>query len=106
MPFGDYLREARSGGGPYLLECLTHRRRGHYDGDQQSYRDELAEAEWARLDPIARLHSVAAERGWLDNGEAGTLEGEARAAVEAAVQFARSSPPLKASAAADVVYAR
>ena len=104
--FGDYLREARSGGGPYLLECLTHRRRGHYEGDQQSYRDEVAEAEWARLDPIARLHSLAAKRGWLDNSEAVTLEGEARAAVEAAVQFARSSPPLKASAAADVVYAR
>ena len=43
---------------------------------------------------------------WLDNSEAGRLESEARAEVEAAVDFARSSPPLEPSAAADVVYAR
>ncbi len=53
--FGDYLAKARSGRGPFLLECSTHRRSGHYEGDQQSYRDALADAEWAQLDPIARL---------------------------------------------------
>ena len=52
--FGSYLEKARSGTGPFLLECSTHRRSGHYEGDQQSYRDALADAEWAQLDPIAR----------------------------------------------------
>ena len=53
--FGRMLGSARGGAGPFLLECLTFRRRGHYEGDQQKYRDDAAEEEWARRDPIARL---------------------------------------------------
>jgi acetoin:2,6-dichlorophenolindophenol oxidoreductase subunit alpha len=37
--FGDFLEQARAGGGPYLLECVTFRRRGHYEGDPEKYRD-------------------------------------------------------------------
>jgi pyruvate dehydrogenase E1 component alpha subunit len=108
--FGDYLERARGGGGeggrgPFLLECLTHRRRGHYEGDQQGYRDEVAEAEWARLDPIARLQSLAVERGWLDEEAVGAPEREARAEVERAVEFGRGSPPLQPDAVAEAVYA-
>src|SRR5207253_7741782 len=33
--FGGFLESARQVRGPMLLECLTHRRRGHYEGDQQ-----------------------------------------------------------------------
>ena len=33
--FGDYLAATRAGGGPVLLECLTHRLRGHYEGDKK-----------------------------------------------------------------------
>src|SRR4029078_7704001 len=29
--FGGFLQSARAGGGPFLLECLTHRVRGHYE---------------------------------------------------------------------------
>ena len=31
--FNGYLAAARDGRGPFLLECLTHRLRGHYEGD-------------------------------------------------------------------------
>ncbi len=31
--FGRFLAAARGGGGPFLLECLTYRLRGHYEGD-------------------------------------------------------------------------
>ena len=36
--FGGYLDAARAGTGPFLLECLTHRLRGHYEGDAGAYR--------------------------------------------------------------------
>ena len=39
--FAAFLDAARSGGGPFLLECLTHRLRGHYEGDPQQYREAL-----------------------------------------------------------------
>ena len=34
----------RQGAGPQVLECRTHRVRGHFEGDPQKYRaaDELA----------------------------------------------------------------
>jgi TPP-dependent pyruvate/acetoin dehydrogenase alpha subunit len=104
--FGDYLRRARSGTGPFLLECSTHRRSGHYEGDQQTYRDALADAEWAQLDPIARLEALATDEGWIDEEAARALTAVADAEVDAAVRFARDSPPLAPEQAAELVYAR
>ena len=81
--FGRFLVLARKGEGPMLLECLTHRLAGHYEGDPQLYREALADEEWQKLDPIRRL----------GGGEG--LEEETRAEVEEAVEFARTSvyPP-------------
>jgi TPP-dependent pyruvate/acetoin dehydrogenase alpha subunit len=109
LAFGEYLEKARNGGGvgrgPFLLECLTHRRRGHYEGDQQSYRDALGDEEWAKLDPIAQLQATAMERGWLDEDGAQDLFKRADAEVDEAVAFGRASPPLTPAAAAGLVYA-
>lgn len=103
--FGDYLAQARSGQGPFLLECSTHRRSGHYEGDQQSYRDALADTEWAELDPIARLETLAKSEGWIDDDDARALTAEADAEVDEAVRFGRDSPPLSAEQSAELVYA-
>ncbi|HET9104119.1 MAG TPA: thiamine pyrophosphate-dependent dehydrogenase E1 component subunit alpha [Solirubrobacteraceae bacterium] len=103
---GEYLQAARSGHGPLLLECITHRRRGHYEGDRQAYRDALDQSDWARLDPIARFQEHAIERGWLDADGARAEELAARAEVEQAVRFARASPVLEPDVAAGLVYAR
>ncbi|HXO09124.1 MAG TPA: thiamine pyrophosphate-dependent dehydrogenase E1 component subunit alpha [Solirubrobacteraceae bacterium] len=103
-----YVAAARAGRGPLLLECLTHRRRGHYEGDAEGYRDALAEAEWAKVDPIARLQSLAYECDWLegDGAAQAAFEDDARAEVEQAVAFARASPPLAPPQAAALVYSR
>ena len=53
-----------------LLECLTHRLRGHYEGDPQRYRQALAAEEWQELDPILRLQRRGVAEGWLDDGRA------------------------------------
>ena len=92
--FERFLGQARGGGGPFLLECLTHRLRGHYEGDPQRYREAVAAEEWRRLDPIARL-------GVEDD----SIEQEARAEVEAAERFARASPFPHAGLTAQLVYA-
>jgi acetoin:2,6-dichlorophenolindophenol oxidoreductase subunit alpha len=104
--FGEFLGRARAGSGPFLLECLTHRRRGHYEGDSQEYRDPEAEREWAHRDPLARFQAAAIDAGWIDAQGAAALEQAAEAAVEAAVEFARASPFPTAELAAELVYAR
>ncbi len=103
--FGRFKAAARAGEGPFLLECLTHRRRGHYEGDPQEYRDASEEDEWRRKDPIARLQGRAIADGWLDDHSAAVIEQEARAEVEDAVQFARNSPFPELDVAAELVYA-
>jgi acetoin:2,6-dichlorophenolindophenol oxidoreductase subunit alpha len=104
--FANFIKAARAGAGPYLLECLTFRRRGHYEGDPEKYRDPEAEQEWARRDPIARLTERAVEEGWIDSDAATELEREAREEIEAAVRFARDSPFPDPAIAAGLVYAQ
>jgi pyruvate dehydrogenase E1 component alpha subunit len=89
-----------------LLECLTHRRRGHYEGDAERYRDPVQEREWSRQDPVARLRERAIAERWLDEGEAERVAQEASEAVERAVEFARSSPFPDAALAGELVYGR
>jgi acetoin:2,6-dichlorophenolindophenol oxidoreductase subunit alpha len=103
--FGGFLAMARKGEGPMLLECLTHRLRGHYEGDPAQYREALADEEWQRQDPILRLQRRAAEEGWFGEEEAAAVEAEAREAVESAVDFARESPFPSPELAAELVYA-
>jgi pyruvate dehydrogenase E1 component alpha subunit len=94
--FGRFLAQARAGEGPFLLECLTHRLGGHYEGDPQLYRRALAAEEWEELDPILRLQRQLEHPGFED---------EARGEVEQAVEFARASPFPSPDSAAELVYA-
>jgi pyruvate dehydrogenase E1 component alpha subunit len=103
--FGRFLATARGGEGPLLLECLTHRLRGHYEGDPQRYRQALAAEEWQELDPILRLQRRGVAEGWLADEAPPRLEQEARDEVEEAVRFARESPFPPAALTTELVYA-
>ena len=103
--FARFLDAARAGAGPALLECLTVRLRGHYEGDPQLYREALAAEEWQRLDPILRLQRRGVEEGWLGEDEPAALEAAARDEVEAAVAFASASAFPEVALAAALVYA-
>jgi pyruvate dehydrogenase E1 component alpha subunit len=104
--FGGFLAEARAGRGPFLLECLTHRLRGHYEGDPERYREAFADAEWQQKDPLARLRAHGVEKGWFGESELAAVESEAAEAVAAAVGFARESPFPPAELVERSVYAR
>jgi pyruvate dehydrogenase E1 component alpha subunit len=103
--FSAFLAAAREGGGPALLECLTHRLGGHYEGDPQLYRQALAAEEWQALDPILRLQRRGLAEDWLDEGGPGELEEGARDEVEEAVRVARESPYPTPALAGELVYA-
>jgi pyruvate dehydrogenase E1 component alpha subunit len=103
--FGRNLSAARRGEGPFLLECLTHRLRGHYEGDPTQYREAIAAEEWQQRDPILRLERTAAAAGWFGEPEAAAAAADARAEVEAAVEFARASPYPDIGLLEQLVYA-
>jgi acetoin:2,6-dichlorophenolindophenol oxidoreductase subunit alpha len=96
--FGEFLASARAGQGPLLLECLTHRLRGHYEGDPAHYRQALEAEDWQAKDPILRLQRFL-------EIETDEIERQAQAEVEAAVEFARASPFPPADLVAELTYA-
>ena len=104
--FGRFLSPAREGKGPFLLECLTHRLRGHYEGDPGKYREAIADEEWQQKDPILRLQRRGVEEGWLSEEDATAAEREAAKAVEEAVSFGRESPFPSEELVAELTYAR
>ncbi len=103
--FGRFLELARRGEGPLLLECLTYRLRGHYEGDPTQYREALAATEWQQRDPITRLARHGTAAGWFDAEDLERAEREARTEVEAAVGFARLSPYPDVELLEELVYA-
>jgi pyruvate dehydrogenase E1 component alpha subunit len=98
---------ARAGEGPTLLECKTYRWEGHVVGEQAfitgSYRSEEEVARWKARCPIIALEKKVLESRMIKQEELKRIAKEARDEVEAAVEFARSSPlPEPAEANEDV----
>jgi pyruvate dehydrogenase E1 component alpha subunit len=91
------MRQCRAGKGPSFVECLTHRMRGHYEGDPGKYRELSQLAEWKKKDPIARAARVMTKKSLLKDKDLEAIERQARSLVEKAAEFALSSPWPKAS---------
>ncbi len=83
---------ARRGEGPSLIECVTCRWQGHFEGDQQSYRTKEDRDECKKKDPIPRLYKKLAEMGLMTEAEAGRIQEEAKQEMEQAFTFAKESP--------------
>lgn len=81
---------ARAGEGPSLLEVVTLRMLGHFEGDAQGYRPELADV--PDLDPIPRYEQRLRGAGILDDDAVRTIAEAASERVEDAVTFAKNSP--------------
>jgi acetoin:2,6-dichlorophenolindophenol oxidoreductase subunit alpha len=101
----EAVERARSGGGPTLIEAKTYRWRGHSKSDRNLYRTQQEIEEWKTRDPIARLQRRLLELELIDEAEIAAIQDEARAAIEAAVEFARSSPDPDPAGLEDEVYA-
>lgn len=103
--FGALAERARAGEGPALLECMTHRLRGHYEGDPQRYREATTKDDQQQNDPIRRLRDSGVTHGWFSAEHADDAERDAAQAVEQAVQQARESPEPDPDIAESLTYA-
>jgi len=84
------VARARRGEGPSLIEVHTVRLWGHFEGDAQGYRpdrDTIAER-----DPLPAYQRRLASDGVLTDSEVAVIGAQAAARVEAALDFAKSSP--------------
>jgi TPP-dependent pyruvate/acetoin dehydrogenase alpha subunit len=91
------IAQARSGGGPTFLECMTYRLGGHSFGSTTEYMpaDELAQAE--ADEPVRRNRRWLMDERGISESQLADMEAEVEAAVETALQFAKDSDPPPAS---------
>lgn len=98
------VKNAREGKGPSLVECMTWRMRGHYEGDPAAYRPKEVTEEWGKKDPIDNFR-VFLLKNDIDEKEIIAVEEGIEKEIEAAVQFALDSPLPDPSEVTTDVYA-
>ncbi len=99
------LDRIRKEGGPYLLEVLTYRYRGHSMGDPERYREKEEVKHWEESDPIGIFHKYLRDEGIATEAELEATFKEAEKIVEDAVDFAENSPDPEDEALFDHIYA-
>jgi len=100
---GDAVDRARAGHGPTLVECVTYRWRGHFEGDPQPYRSQDEVTAWKKRDPLLLAERRLSDRGELDDAERDAIRDAVRAQVADAVEFAEAAAmPEPLSALEDV----
>jgi len=89
----EAVAHGRAGKGPYILEMLTYRYRGHSMSDPAKYRtrEEVSKVRQER-DPIERLRAVLLEKGVADDEALKNLDKEVKEIVSDAAEFAQDSP--------------
>jgi TPP-dependent pyruvate/acetoin dehydrogenase alpha subunit len=86
------IDRARSGAGPTLIEAKTFRLQGHVFGDADSYMLKgEKEAAMAR-DPVPAYRKWLIEQGHSTEAALAKLEGDIESEIDAAVEYALSSP--------------
>ena len=91
---GDKAVEmCRAGEGPYILEMLTYRYRGHSMSDPAKYRSkEEVQKMRAEHDPIEQVRQRLIENGAADEASLKEIDKEVRALVAEAAEFAQQDP--------------
>ena len=100
---GDAVARARAREGPTLIVVHTVRLWGHFEGDAQGYRPDLADL--PGCDPIPAYQARLAEAGILSADSARGIKEEAVARVEKAIEFGKSSPVPAPQTALEYVFA-
>ncbi len=89
-------KEARKGR-PVIVEAMTYRWHGHYEGDPESYRSKEELATWAERDPLV-VHESRLRKEGVDEEAIAAVHAEVEAEIDQAVEKARAlEAPLVAS---------
>ncbi len=88
----EMIEEIRNGSGPQLLEIITYRFQGHSMGDPQRYRKAEEVHKYQENDPIGIYRNYLIQNGIASEEEVNAQDDLAQATIQAAVDFAESSP--------------
>jgi pyruvate dehydrogenase E1 component alpha subunit len=87
------VKWCREGNGPYILEMLTYRYRGHSMSDPAKYRTrEEVEKVRTLQDPIEQVRTRLIEKKWASEDELKKIDAKVRDVVNEASEFAIQDP--------------
>lgn len=98
------VERARRGEGPSLLEFITYRWRGHFEGDQQSYRSHDEVMSWKAKDPLQRLRATLEDVLEVTEAEMAALHDHVDQEMGDAVTWAKDLPVPATELLVDDVY--
>jgi TPP-dependent pyruvate/acetoin dehydrogenase alpha subunit len=99
----EVVAGCREGSGPCLIEALTFRWHGHYEGDPARYREEGELEEWQKRDPIVLASRALAQEGHGSQDD--RIIDEAAAEMDRAVEHGLAAPSPDPSTVLEDVYA-
>ncbi|HEX2152536.1 MAG TPA: thiamine pyrophosphate-dependent dehydrogenase E1 component subunit alpha [Acidimicrobiia bacterium] len=85
------VEQARSGGGPSMVEAVTYRHGGHSRADPGKYRPAEEVEAWLARDPITLYHQRLLRLG-VPEGDLTRIAQEVAHRVDEATEFAKASP--------------
>ncbi|MEH7544191.1 thiamine pyrophosphate-dependent dehydrogenase E1 component subunit alpha [Neobacillus vireti] len=89
----EAVQRARRGEGPTLIECVTYRNYGHFEGDAQKYKTEHEKTEHKQeKDAILLFRNHLLNEQLMAEKELISLEESVQEAVNQAVKFSEESP--------------
>ncbi|MCL1631890.1 thiamine pyrophosphate-dependent dehydrogenase E1 component subunit alpha [Sporolactobacillus sp. CPB3-1] len=90
---GKAVVRARNGEGPTIIECLTYRDYGHFEGDTQSYKDKKQQHRAVTEDDaILRFQDYVKKNKLLSEKEIKQVDERVKAAIKEAIRFSEESP--------------
>lgn len=98
------IEKVRSGEGPYLLEIMTYRFRGHSMGDPERYRKQEEVKKREEQDPIGAFRAYLTKNKIASSKALDEITARAEGDVQKAVEFAESSPEPALETLFDDIY--
>jgi len=99
------VEHARGGGGPFFLEAITYRMKGHAEHDAQDYVDKSVLAAWGQRDPLERFAQRLRQQAGATDAELSRIDAAVQTEVDADLAAAESAPSPPPEDALRNVYA-
>ena len=101
----EAVRRARNGEGPTLIECITYRNYGHFEGDAQKYKtDQDKQKHIHEQDAIKHFREYLISQQLFSEPDLAQMEEAVDHSIQKAIQFAEQSPFPDASELLSDVY--
>lgn len=85
-------KHCRDGKGPYLLEMITYRFKGHSMSDPRKYRTKEEEAQYQNEDPLEKVLVTIKKNKYATDKQLEAIQAKIKKQIEDAIKFAEDSP--------------